>query len=84
MNWTWANVIVIVIGLLVIAGCILLIRNREAVFKTIVEQNTNMYGKKWGARLGRTSSTWGVVVPAAGGIFIGTCFILSGVFGHPH
>jgi hypothetical protein len=84
MGWTWLNAIFIVIGLVAVTGCILLIKYREAVFKTIVEQNTNMYGKKVGGRLKRTSPIWGVVVPAGGGIAIGTIFVLVGLFGHPH
>jgi|GEM_PF-5710050 len=83
VSWTWENVLVIVIGLVAIGGGILLIRNREAAFKFIVEQNANLYGEKLGARLRRASPTWGVVVPAAGFIVIGTWFILFGVFGHP-
>jgi hypothetical protein len=84
MGWTWVNVVMVAIGLVVVAGCIVGIKYREAIFRVTVEQNTRMYGKKVGRLMQQTSSIWGVVVPACGGIAIGTGFVIAGIFGHPH
>lgn len=83
MYWTWQNLIVGLIGIVAITGCCFLIRHRVVVLKFIVRENTEMYGRRVGARLGRTSETWVVVVPAVFGIAIGTVFILGAIFGHP-
>lgn len=82
MDWTWQNLIVGLIGIFAITGCCFLIRHRVVVFKYIVRQNTAMYGRRFGARLGQTSATLGVVVPAVFGIVIGTGFVVGAIFGH--
>jgi hypothetical protein len=83
MHWTWTNLLVAVIGLVVIIGSSFLIRHREAVFKLIVDQNSAMYGKRLGGRMERSGSTWGVLIPAVFGVVIGIGFVLIGIFGHP-
>lgn len=83
MHWTWNNVIIILAGSVAIASCSFMLRYRERVYKIIVSQNTAMYGRKWGDRMRKTGSTWGVVIPCVWGIFLGIIFLVAGIFGHP-
>lgn len=85
MHWTWLNAIYALAGLVLIAASGVVIRYRVVVFRFFVKQTTALYGKKRGDSLWRNAGPkWGIMPPGIGGIFIGTVFLLEGIFGHSH
>ena len=80
-TYSLENVIVVLIGLLAIAGGILLFRHRAAAYGFIIDANTRLYGTRFGERISQRSGPGiGVGVPAIGFILIGTVFVLAGAF----